>query len=105
MLTPSIRVAAAAVLAVVTAVTASPLHRRAEYSVKDTHIVPRGWTNIGAAPPDHVLSLHIGLSQARVAELERHLLEGRSLAGTVEIVANQLSVGPGSPSLWPTPDQ
>ena len=58
-------------------VFASPLHSRySEYSVKDSHQVPPGWSNIGSAPPNHVIRLQIGLKQGQFEDLERHLYEG-----------------------------
>lgn len=55
---------------------ASPVKTRSEYGLKETHPVPRGWSRIGAAPENHVVSLQIGLTQGNFAELERHLYEG-----------------------------
>ena len=54
----------------------SPLLSRYTYSVKDSHNVPSAWSRISAAPPDHWISLQIGLKQNRFHELERHLYEG-----------------------------
>ena len=66
-----------AVVAATTTVLASPLHSRfSPYAIKDSHKVPPRWSNIGSAPPDHVIKLHIGLKQSRFGELERQLHEG-----------------------------
>ena len=56
---------------------ANPITRRTDYAVKDFHPAPRAWTNLGAAPSNHLISLSIGLSQGRFSELERHLYEGK----------------------------
>jgi hypothetical protein len=37
------------------------------------------WARERAAPDDHVITLSIGLKQSRAKELERELLEGKSL--------------------------
>lgn len=50
------------------------------YQLKEHHNAPRAWTRIGAAPPEHVLSVRIGLTQGRFSELERNLYEGMILA-------------------------
>ena len=44
--------------------------------------MPRGWSNIGAAPPDHIINVQIGLAQDKVQELERHLYEGTPIRET-----------------------
>jgi hypothetical protein len=46
------------------------------YQLKEYHHVPRSWSRIGAAPPDHIINLRIGLAQSRFDELERSLYEG-----------------------------
>jgi hypothetical protein len=46
------------------------------YSLKEHHYVPRAWPRVGDAPPDHILSLRIGLTQGRFDELEKDLYEG-----------------------------
>ncbi|KAI2633346.1 tripeptidyl-peptidase 1 precursor [Xylaria nigripes] len=55
-------------------VLANPV-TRSDYSVKDSHIVPRGWTKIARAPSDHVMQIQIGLKQSNFAELEKQLYE------------------------------
>jgi hypothetical protein len=57
-------------------VAAGPVTRRSDLIVKDYHRAPRGWTNAGPAPAEHLIHLTIGLSQSRFDELERHLYEG-----------------------------
>jgi tripeptidyl-peptidase-1 len=71
-------IARSALLALVAAGTTlgSPLAMRSPYAVKDTHNVPRKWSNIGPAPSSHILNLQIGLKQSQFSELERHLYEG-----------------------------
>ena len=77
MLTPSLPSASAALLAFASIVSSSPIGTRTNYEIKDSHYVPKGWTNIGRAPPNAVLNLHIGLKQAGLDELERQLYEGQ----------------------------
>jgi len=54
----------------------SPIRARTEYSAKETHPIPRGWSSAGRAPGNHMLNLQIGLKQGNFDELERHLYEG-----------------------------
>lgn len=65
-------------LAASTCILSSPLRSRTEYAVKDTHKVPRKWHEVGSAPENKLLHLHIGLKQSQFDELERHLYEGIS---------------------------
>lgn len=65
---------------------ANPIARRTDFAVKDFHPAPRTWTNLGAAPSDHLISLSIGLSQSRFPELERHLYEGTLFDGKQVII-------------------
>lgn len=58
-------------------VNASPLQARSPYVVKDSHNAPSMWNDIGPAPSDTLINLHIGLKQSQFDELERHLYEGR----------------------------
>ena len=55
---------------------ASTTRARSPYAVKETHFVPRKWSNIGAPHESQTLSLSIGLRQGRFAELEQQLYEG-----------------------------
>ncbi|KAF2708828.1 subtilisin-like protein [Pleomassaria siparia CBS 279.74] len=48
---------------------------RSTYSVKETHHVPRGWTQKGRAPKSQMLAFQIGVKQGDFAELERQLYE------------------------------
>ncbi|KAK2628993.1 hypothetical protein QTJ16_002096 [Diplocarpon rosae] len=57
------------------AVFGSPIRSRSAYSVKETHTVPREWSQIDQAPKNHMLHLQIGLKQNRFDELERKLHE------------------------------
>jgi len=45
------------------------------YAVKDSHIVPRSFSAVRAAPKDRVMNLRISLKQSKFDELERHLFE------------------------------
>ena len=65
-----------ALLAASAPISASPLRSRTEYAVKDTHNVPSKWHQVGPAPANKVLHLHISLKQSQFDELERHLYEG-----------------------------
>ena len=60
----------------VQAVIATPIRARTEYPVKETHTVPKRWTQTGKAPGNHMLHMQIGLKQGNFEELERHLYEG-----------------------------
>ena len=61
----------------VNVVVGSPVNfEHSAYLVKDSHYVPKGWTNIGAAPSDYMINVQIGLAQHEVQELEKHLHEG-----------------------------
>jgi hypothetical protein len=71
------------VLSIVTLVStalASPVSSSSSYSVKERHVVPKGWTRTGPAPADAIVHLRIALKQSRFDELERHLLEGMFLS-------------------------
>jgi tripeptidyl-peptidase-1 len=65
--------------AIAQAVLATPI-ARSTYAVKETHYVPRRWTQKGRAPKDQMLALQIGVKQGDFEELERHLYEGNSSA-------------------------
>ena len=54
----------------------SPVHPRHSYAVKDSHNVPKQWSELGPAPSGHWINLKIGLKQSRFDELEKHLYEG-----------------------------
>jgi tripeptidyl-peptidase-1 len=55
---------------------ASPV-RRNGYALKESHFVPKSWTQVERAQPEHVVYLQIGLKQNNFAELERQLLESQ----------------------------
>ena len=57
-------------------ISASPLHSRTAYAIKDSHNVPRQWSKVSSASSDHILHLQIALKQNNFDELERHLYEG-----------------------------
>jgi tripeptidyl-peptidase-1 len=59
----------------VQAVSANPV-ARSVYAIKETHYVPRRWTQKGRAPKHQMLALQIGVKQGDFDELERHLYEG-----------------------------
>ncbi|RXW25417.1 hypothetical protein EST38_g412 [Candolleomyces aberdarensis] len=47
-----------------------------EYKVKEALLRPPvGWTLVGEAPPDHTISLRVGLPQSNFEALEQHLFE------------------------------
>jgi tripeptidyl-peptidase-1 len=54
----------------------TPIQSRTAYAVKETHRAPRKWTQLGRAPREKMLYLHIGVKQGQFGELERHLNEG-----------------------------
>ncbi|TAQ87514.1 hypothetical protein B7494_g4153 [Chlorociboria aeruginascens] len=64
-----------AVLAQSLLTNASPIQSRSAYAVKETHRAPRRWVQLGRAPREKMLNLHIGVKQAQFGELERHLYE------------------------------
>lgn len=61
----------AGILALALAVAAAP----SPYAVKESIVLPRGWTREQAAPADHVIDLRIALPQPNFDVLERHLYE------------------------------
>jgi tripeptidyl-peptidase-1 len=67
-----------ALLLLVSSVVASPIDKlqKREFAVKSFHHTPRKWQRFGAAPPNHVLELQIGLKQSKIDDLLRHLNEG-----------------------------
>lgn len=52
-----------------------PVSQRSDFAVKDTHHVPRTWTQVRRPDADHKIALRIGLKQGSFAELERQLYE------------------------------
>ncbi len=58
------------------AVFGNPIQARTAYAIRETHNVPRKWTNMGRAQPETMLNLQIGVKQGNFDELERHLYEG-----------------------------
>lgn len=78
MLTYALRSASAILLLAANAAIASPVLARSPYVVKDSHNVPSGWRDVGPAPSDTLINLHVGLKQGQYDELERHLYEGTS---------------------------
>jgi tripeptidyl-peptidase-1 len=67
------------IVTLISTVLGSPVSSRSSYSVKERHVVPKGWTRTGPAPADTIVDLRIALKQSRFNELERHLLEGMFL--------------------------
>ena len=107
MLTLVVRSAALVFLSSTSLVSSSPLHARTPYAVKESHNVPSMWTDIGRAPADRVINLHIGLRQGRFDELERHLYEGTSSFSSCSMRAayacfHLYSLYTFPSSLWPT---
>lgn len=75
----SFAVLASALLYLASVVVATPVEKlqKRGYAVKSSHHTPRKWQKAGAAPPNHVLNLQIGLKQARIDDVLQHLNEGR----------------------------
>ncbi|EXJ54735.1 hypothetical protein A1O7_10076 [Cladophialophora yegresii CBS 114405] len=61
------------VVAVALSVSASPLHARVDYDIKESNNVPQRWSNIGDPHPLHLLTLNIGLEPSNFGSLEAHL--------------------------------
>lgn len=53
----------------------SPGQKHVKLAIKESHPVPRAYTRISAAPADKIISLEIGLKQAKFTELERQLYD------------------------------
>ena len=87
-------------------VLSSPVRIRSPYLVKDKHHVPNRWSNIGPAPADKLINLHIGLRQSQFDELERHLYEGTSMCHRVKPLQDMAdlsaSINSLSFALWTT---
>jgi tripeptidyl-peptidase-1 len=65
------------IVAVISTVLGNPVvSPRSSYSIRERHVVPKGWTRTGPAPANAIVNLRIALKQSRFDELERHLLEG-----------------------------
>lgn len=62
-------------IAAVYALPASVPHPYSDYTVKERHIVPRGWVEVGPASKSHGIHLQIGLKQRNEGVIEQHLLE------------------------------
>lgn len=57
--------------------SATPLSSSSRaFAVKDSLNLPNKWKRVGAASPEHVLTLQIGLKQTSFDELEKQLYEG-----------------------------
>ncbi|KAH7311332.1 tripeptidyl-peptidase 1 precursor [Stachybotrys elegans] len=54
---------------------ALPTHDQRQYEVKETHILPKRWQNLGRAPADRIIDLQIGVRQGNFEELEKRLYE------------------------------
>lgn len=57
------------------AVPFSKAVNRSPFAVKETHFVPRGWTNVGTPNSDSVIDLKIGFANKNFAKLEQQLYE------------------------------
>lgn len=53
----------------------NPVRQRSAFAVKDSHHVPRRWTEVRRPDADHKIALRIGLKQGSFSELERQLYE------------------------------
>ena len=73
----AIRVAVAVLCLAANGAFASPLQSLNVYALKDAHAVPRTFSKVGPASAGQVLDLQIGLTQARFAELEQKLYDGK----------------------------
>ncbi|OAP55564.1 hypothetical protein AYL99_10537 [Fonsecaea erecta] len=62
-----------AALAALPWASASPLHPRSEYAVKESHNVPPAWSHVGSPHPLQRLTLSIGLQPSNFDLLEQHL--------------------------------
>ena len=71
-----------AVLAVAGPVLSGPVEVRSPYAVKESISIPKGWSYVAPAPANHLITLQIGLRQARFDELERQLFEGKYFSST-----------------------
>lgn len=59
----------------VTSAVGNPVKQRSAFAIKDSHDVPRKWTEARRADADHKIALRIGLKQGSFADLERKLYE------------------------------
>ncbi|KAH0827690.1 hypothetical protein AYO21_08861 [Fonsecaea monophora] len=53
--------------------SASPIHLRSDYNVKESNNVPPAWSHVGVPHPLHLLTLNIGLQPNNFDLLEQHL--------------------------------
>ncbi|TID23582.1 tripeptidyl peptidase-like protein [Venturia nashicola] len=64
-------------LTLVCGVFTSPTAQSAKrYALKSTHHVPQKWERVAPAPPNHMISLQIGLRQGKADEVLQNLKEG-----------------------------
>lgn len=59
----------------VTLAVGKPVKQRSAFAVKDSHHVPRKWTEARRPDADHKIALRIGLKQGSFSDLERQLYE------------------------------
>lgn len=59
----------------VTLAVGKPVKQRSAFAVKDSHHVPRRWTESRRPDADHKIALRIGLKQDSFSDLERQLYE------------------------------
>ncbi|ROW01363.1 hypothetical protein VMCG_05849 [Cytospora schulzeri] len=52
-----------------------PVKQRSDFAIKDSHHVPRKWTEVRRPDADQMIALRIGLKQGSFSELERQLYE------------------------------
>lgn len=62
-------------LGAIAAAYALPSTVRSEYTVKERHAVPRGWSEAGPASKSDTIHLQIGLKQSNEGSIEKHLAE------------------------------
>lgn len=62
-------------LSIISIAGALPSHKRATHAVKERHIVPRSWTQLGPASKRDTVNLRIGLAQQKPGLIEQHLME------------------------------
>lgn len=58
-----------------TSALGKPVSHRSPYAIKDSHHVPKRWTEVRRPSADQTIELRIGLKQGSFSELERHLYE------------------------------
>lgn len=70
-------------------VLATPI-ARSPYAVKETHFVPKEWSQQERAHGAKTIQLQIGLKQGRFDELDNHLNEGEMIDDTCDLVQTEV---------------